>query len=294
MTQPKWREVAQTDFYRLLVDDTGVYDPEVEIADEIGDPGFNLYRVELERFKTVIVGGTRYLVPIEWTEEWPHETPQYQPWFYDDLESIASSTSETREDLISQLCSEDPKERLGVYLSIGGHWGWENFDGYPLVLSEQELHERWEIDEPDPKEPFRYRLPDPGFNPGGGSVYVEKGHLIVYRGEDEKHFGRVLDRVLRDPHNGKRYPGKMLRVLHLTEDGHAGSLRFVPIEDILYSRPASTAVFLQWFLSSGPADLDPDTIVTMGRYGSLSDSYIRGALERLENTGDFRISKREY
>jgi hypothetical protein len=156
MSQPKWIEKACTDFYRLLIDETGVYEPEVEIAGEIGEERYQLFRVPLERFKTVIVDDTRYIVPAGYETSWPHPAGSYQPWFYDDLGSVADSAGTDRDTLVEQLCSEDPEQRLHAYVDIAGYHGWINFDHGPFEVSEQELDERWDRDEPEPGAPFRF------------------------------------------------------------------------------------------------------------------------------------------
>jgi hypothetical protein len=143
MSQPKWIEKACTDFYRLLIDETGVYDPEVEIADEIGDGRYQLFRVPLERFKTVIVDDTRYIVPAGYETSWPHPAGSYQPWFYDGLGSVADSAGTDRDTLVEQLCSEDPEQRLQAYMDVAGRYGWYEFDEGPRILSQQALNARW-------------------------------------------------------------------------------------------------------------------------------------------------------
>jgi hypothetical protein len=150
MTQPIWKEHSSADFYRLFIDESGHYEPEVEIADEAGDDRYKLYRVELKRYKTVIVDDTRYMVPADYQTSWPSPASAYQPWFYEDLGSVADSAGTDRETLIEQLCSDDPVERLHAYMDLAGYHGWYEFDQEPLDLTQEELDERWDQDEPEP------------------------------------------------------------------------------------------------------------------------------------------------
>jgi hypothetical protein len=296
MTQPKWKELQSAEEWRILIDETGHHDPEVEVAQEISDAPdeerFQLFRVPLERFKVVIEteGDTRfhYLVPIAYETSWPHPASSYVPWFNKHLGEIADSAGTDRETLIEQLCSPDPVQLFRAYADIGGHFGWREFDSYPIRLSKSELNERWDRDEPDPLEPFRYRAPN-ARSPGGGPVYVEKGSIVRYRVSRDSAvylWARVLDRIVYDD-AGKRLPGKWLRVLALTESGDSGHVRWIPIESINHCHKTPND-FLSWFFSDGPAKIDPETIVAMSEHGSLSERYISAALDRLEKTGDFR------
>lgn len=57
------------------------------------------------------------------------------------LASIAQVTE--YDNLIEALCSQSVHDRAWAYETIGGYHGLENFDSYPLTLTEGELNERW-------------------------------------------------------------------------------------------------------------------------------------------------------
>lgn len=132
-TQPNWKEVSSTDYSRLLVDTTGAYPPEMEIAQEDEDAKrFYVYRVCLE-------------MPAA------SGVPE---WF--DLASVASTYGTTVEELTTALGSAAPTDRAWAYDCIGGHHGFDNFDGDPLVLTEREFNMRWhghfvDVDADDPE-----------------------------------------------------------------------------------------------------------------------------------------------
>lgn len=182
--QPQWKTVYATDYSRLLVDETGVYVPELEINQEIHDSSeiidcphcknlgivvddcpeycddgktengnkFEVYRVCLERYKTVTVEGAldenenettvTHLVPFGYDENWTHPARSYVPWF--DLSAVAASCGIERDELVSDLCSADPIDLARAYDAIAGYYGWHEFDQYPLTLTETELNKRWE------------------------------------------------------------------------------------------------------------------------------------------------------
>ncbi len=88
---------------------------------------------------------SRYLVQIEYEESWrKHGAPsQRQPWFFDDLKSIADTMDTTRLALIKALCGNDWKALAWAYQCIYNHHGWDNGDSYPLKLSKPEVEKRY-------------------------------------------------------------------------------------------------------------------------------------------------------
>jgi hypothetical protein len=186
MSQPEW-EVFRSlgDRGIVLVDKTGIYGPEAEIwetyecergcsredhkhaeakakaeADEMWDESRNrtlVFRFEIERFslyrEEIDADSYAYremLIPFGFDKrtDLPHPISSYKQWFSDDLASVASSAGTTREELVEGLCSEDIMARLWALECIAGHHGYENFDGYPLDLSVEEMARREECQPP--------------------------------------------------------------------------------------------------------------------------------------------------
>lgn len=143
--QPIWKHLDSADFYRIFEDTTGVYEPEVEIREEIEDEPedhggrVELYRFTLERLK--VVDG--YLVGMRYDPSWPHPVASYEEWFAKDLKGVASCNGTTKEELIKELCDEDARKRFHAYYSIGTYYGLNNFDAYPLTMTGDELDARW-------------------------------------------------------------------------------------------------------------------------------------------------------
>lgn len=139
--QPKWKTVLCTDSWWLKEETTGVYDPTLEVLNEVFADGidFVLYGFPLERYKYV----KGYLVPAEYDASWPHALSQYEPWFADELEEVARSTGRPVEELEADLTSDNPRDLMNAYLDMGGYWGFENFDGYPRTMSEEEVEDYW-------------------------------------------------------------------------------------------------------------------------------------------------------
>lgn len=130
-----------TDYYSVFVDETGVYPPEMVLAQEADDEGkkFVVYRFPLERFKVVKRAGTNFLVDDAWRPDWPHNTASYEPWFLNDLDAVASSAGRTKADIIKDLVDADPMRRSRAYQDIGGHFGFDNFDNYPGTMTEKKM-----------------------------------------------------------------------------------------------------------------------------------------------------------
>lgn len=147
MSQPQWKMIAGSDRHAIFEDQTGVYEPEMEVAEEIGEkdgePQFQVHRFILERQKIVEKDGTHYLVPMSYKPDYPHPIDDYEEWFVENLEEVASSSGASLDEITKALCSADPKMRALVYDSIGGHWGYDNLDTDPIIISESQLNERW-------------------------------------------------------------------------------------------------------------------------------------------------------
>lgn len=139
MSQPAWKCLHFADFFRIFKDETGVYPEEVEIAEEIEDGKFLLFRFPLYRLKFV----KGYLVPFSYANDWPHPVSEYQEWFAEDLDKVEESCGVSDEGIANNLCSADPIVRFWAYYDIGSYHGMENFDSYPLTLTEAELDSRW-------------------------------------------------------------------------------------------------------------------------------------------------------
>lgn len=133
---------------------TGVYPEEAErlipdSMDESGDGGdpylstYTIYRFPLDRLK--LVDG--YLVPLKYAPDWPHPVEKYDEWFHEELGQVAESVGSTKAQMETALTSADPLDRAIAYEAIGNHFGWDNFDSYPLKINRREAEERyrWEM-----------------------------------------------------------------------------------------------------------------------------------------------------
>lgn len=144
--QPIWKTVWATDRSRLLEDTTGVYGHELEVAEEIDDENFELYRYEVPQLKRCPDHETapcKCLIPLRWDASWRYGSCAYDEWFVKDLAAIAATNGTTEQELRDALCSDDVNARVWAYESIAGYHGNHNFDSYPLTLSNEELDERW-------------------------------------------------------------------------------------------------------------------------------------------------------
>lgn len=117
---------------------TGNYAPDMEILiipeEEEGEKPqkYLTYRFPLEQcfFENGILSDNKF-----------HK--DFPAWFADNLEDVASSCGVPHEDLVNQLCSDDPIERGQAYSSLVGYFGYEEFDHYPLELSWSEVVARY-------------------------------------------------------------------------------------------------------------------------------------------------------
>ncbi len=141
MSQPRWKLYEGADYFSVFVDETGVYPPEMVLAQDDADDAskFVVYRFPLERFKVVKRSGSNFLVNDAWRPDWPHNTASYEPWFLNDLDDVASSCGRTKADIIKDLVDADPMRRSRAHEDIGGCFGFDNFDHYPRVMTEKKM-----------------------------------------------------------------------------------------------------------------------------------------------------------
>jgi hypothetical protein len=126
----------------LLVDETGVYDPELAVWDEpTEDDRYEVYRFSVERLYKVEHEDRLYYVHKGIRDGFeagtlPYPIDRYEEWFQDDLDDIDAPGA-----LLCMLLDEDPRANAAAYLSIAGHFGMENFDSDPLHMGKRELIE---------------------------------------------------------------------------------------------------------------------------------------------------------
>lgn len=107
---------------------------------------FHVHRFDIERFKLVTDPEDYrkvYLVSEGYQPSWPHPLAAYEEWFASHLEDVARSCSEDPLELAKQFTDPDPRVRAQAYRDVGGYHGFDNFDSYPLELTETQLDARW-------------------------------------------------------------------------------------------------------------------------------------------------------
>jgi len=133
MSQPTWKLLTSTDYFAIFVDETGVYAPEIELAEDLGS-SFEVYRWSLDRLRFDDDG--------KLCNEHGH-----CEWFqtcHAGLKSVAESCGRTVRDLEDALASDDIMERAHAYMDIAGYHGAVNFDQYPATdITDDQLTERW-------------------------------------------------------------------------------------------------------------------------------------------------------
>ncbi len=137
--QPEWKPLCTTDYSRVEVDQTGHYDPEMEVAQDIDGEVFEVFRFPLERFQLI----KTCLVPYQFDVTWFRPARAYKAWFQDDLSKVADFVGTSYETLLEAFCSSEIHVRAWAWESVGSYHGFTNLDQYPLTLTQDELNERW-------------------------------------------------------------------------------------------------------------------------------------------------------
>jgi hypothetical protein len=133
MAQPEWKEVGHVgdvnwpeyDGGPVLVDETGVYSPELEYVVVPEDEDYDSPRARWEIYRVVL----------------DQEVPSWG-----ELNAVADSAGQDPDDLREAFESDDPEERAWAYVTWAGHYGWIEFDSDPLVLTRLEVEKRYETD----------------------------------------------------------------------------------------------------------------------------------------------------
>jgi hypothetical protein len=63
-----------------------------------------------------------------------------------DLDDVARSAGQDPDELAAAFESPDPLARAWAYQTWAGHYGWRNFDDYPLVLDREEIEARYDLE----------------------------------------------------------------------------------------------------------------------------------------------------
>lgn len=155
--QPNWELIANLgdvhplDYggYFIYRDTTGVYTEEGEkvfVDDEENENSkYTIYRFGLDRCEMVAKDGKTYLVPFGFASrtDLPYAIETYDEWFDKRLDEIAQSVEQSIEEMREAFCSADPLIRAFAYEAVGNHFGFDNLDNYPLVLTKAEAEERY-------------------------------------------------------------------------------------------------------------------------------------------------------
>jgi hypothetical protein len=118
-------------------DKTGVYAPELEYVQPIecddGSAGVFAYRVVLEKHN-------HYLGILS---DNPYH-PELSVWYADKLDGVCKTCDGDRDEMIGNLCGDDPVARAWAYETLADYFGWDEFDHYPLTLTADEAEKRYE------------------------------------------------------------------------------------------------------------------------------------------------------
>lgn len=132
----------------VYIDTTGVYAPEMEWIEVNEDrkTSWTVYRTILDRCELAQVNGEPHLVPFGFASrtDLPYPIGSYVEWFDDSMHSVARCMGQDVNELVDEICSDEPMSRANAYLSLAQYHGWENFDSDPLQYSDRsELESRY-------------------------------------------------------------------------------------------------------------------------------------------------------
>ncbi len=147
MSQPVWKYIAnlgdaspvEHDGAFLYVDETGVYDPELEFLVRQCDDTWKVYRIPLESHTYIdgVLSDNRF-------------HPGLSAWYGNKISDVAESCGMRASALRVMLCSGEPMKRAEGYQMLTGYFGYQEFDQYPQTLNnEAEVTARYTLGELD-------------------------------------------------------------------------------------------------------------------------------------------------
>ena len=118
----------------VLVDKTGLYDPQMEVLDKEYSRrnSWRVWRFDMEPHTYIngVLSDNKY-------------HPDKPVWYADDITDVAEACGVDPEELIRNLCSDDPRERAEGYYCLFTCLSADSFDFDPLDLDREEVEERY-------------------------------------------------------------------------------------------------------------------------------------------------------
>ena len=137
--QPEWKCIASLgdenpleSGYFVFVDQTGIYDPELEVWVRQGSNHWERSRVILEP----IYFSKNGLACRSEREYRPNDP--YPEWWSDKVGDLATFTGDSDLTVIGDLCSDDPIKRAWGFIGLIIYLGVFEFDQYPVIFTEAE------------------------------------------------------------------------------------------------------------------------------------------------------------
>lgn len=162
MSQPKWKYVASFGDVNpldhegalLFVDETGVYPPELEVItiDNNGEVyeenlKYTIYRVQCEQcfYDKGVLSDNKFHKdhPAWWASKDPDHKKRHGYDQWSQFCEIPKGINQDVDEYAREFTSDDAEVRGAAYYWLGEHFGWDNFDQYPLKMNREEAEKRY-------------------------------------------------------------------------------------------------------------------------------------------------------
>lgn len=152
MSQPKWKFVGnigdasplEYGGFFVFVDETGTYEAEAEVYDPDEHTAHRFTLEQYQKFPSGIVAKSWVENPYRIKSGEDPEIRANHAWWYDKLDELCETNGITRKWFINSICSEDTIQLALAYRELILYFGPDEFDQYPLRLTETEAEERYE------------------------------------------------------------------------------------------------------------------------------------------------------
>lgn len=125
---------------------------ELSQRDEKGKRTYIIYTFDIDKLYKLVIDNVPYLLLYDYKKEEDFEKKSNEfkklaEWFSDKIEDVCYLLGANKEEFYHNICSEDVRLRANSYMMLVKYFGAYTFDNYPVILSIEQIKERYSQNE---------------------------------------------------------------------------------------------------------------------------------------------------